>query len=276
MNLSKLVEFKKLNNEATLKIENSNKKKVFLRHVSKERKQTGSGVHQKLKDLLKASFNIQARGSLNCEIARMFYSSRLAFHLVRSPYYRSAFCYAYNTSNLSGYVPPSYNKLRGPLLEKERSHVENLLQPIRNSWKQKGVTIVRDGGSDLQRRPIITFMAINESGPMFLKSIDEYGEIKDNDFIVKHMRDVIMEVGPKNVVKIIGDNATICKTTSIIIESQFSSIYWTPCVVHTLNLALKNICSTKNTERNNDLIKNFLGSHKIVVHLLKTSSWDTL
>jgi len=60
----------------------------------------------------------------------MFYFSRLPFHLARSPYYRSAFFYATNTYNLSEYVPPTYNKLRGPLLSKERSHVGNLLQPI--------------------------------------------------------------------------------------------------------------------------------------------------
>jgi len=134
VNPTKLAELKRLDNEATLKIENSKKKKVSLPPVSEERKQTSSGgVHQKLKGPLEASFNIQARDALDCEIARMFYSPGLAFHLARSPYYRSAFSYAANTSNLSGYVPPSYNKLRGPLLDKERAHVENLLQPIKNS-----------------------------------------------------------------------------------------------------------------------------------------------
>ena len=85
--------------------------------------------------------------------------------------------------------------MRSPLLDKERSHVENLLRPIRNSWKHKGVTIVSVGWSDPQGRPLINFMAINESGPMFLKSIDGSSEIKDKDFIVKHMRDVIIEFG---------------------------------------------------------------------------------
>jgi len=42
--------------------------------------------------------------------------------------------------------------------------------------------------------------------------------IKDKDFIAKHMRDVIMEVGPKNVVQIISNNATICKAACMIIE----------------------------------------------------------
>jgi len=58
---------------------------------------------------------------------KTFYSLRLPFHLTRSPYYKSAFSYTANTSKLSRYVPPTYNKLRGPLLSKEINHVENLL-----------------------------------------------------------------------------------------------------------------------------------------------------
>lgn len=49
------------------------------------------------------------------------------------------------------------------------------------------------------------------------------------------------------------DNAPVCKATGLIIEVEFSSIYGTPCVVHTLNLALKNICAAKNTEKNNEI-----------------------
>ena len=94
---SKLVEFKKLDNEATLKIEISKKRKVPL-PVSDEGNQTNKGL--KLKGALESSFNIQARDTLDCEIARVFYSSGLPFHLARSPYYRNAFSYAANTSIL--------------------------------------------------------------------------------------------------------------------------------------------------------------------------------
>ncbi|XP_028199577.1 uncharacterized protein LOC114384083 [Glycine soja] len=152
---------------------------------------------------------------------------------------------------ISGYQPPGYNKLRTTLLQNEKRHVENLLQPIKNAWSQKGVSIVSDGWSDPQRRSLINFMAVTESGPMFLKVIDCSNEIKDKDFIAKHMREVIMEVGHSNVVQIVTDNAAVCKAAGLIIEAEFPSIYWTPCVVHTLNLALKNICAAKNTEKNN-------------------------
>jgi len=91
---------------------------------------------------------LQGRDGLDARIARIFFSSRLPFHLARNPYYRDTFPYTANTPNLNGYKPPSYNKLRTTLLTTKRSHVENLLQPIRNSWNQKGVTIVCHGWSD--------------------------------------------------------------------------------------------------------------------------------
>jgi len=80
-----------------LKIEISKKRKVPL-PVSDEGNQTNKGL--KLKGALESSFNIQARDTLDCEIARVFYSSGLPFHLARSPYYRNAFSYAANTSIL--------------------------------------------------------------------------------------------------------------------------------------------------------------------------------
>jgi len=58
MTASKLIEFKKLDNQATLKIENSKKKKVPLPHVSDEGNQINSGVNPKLKGPLQSSFNI--------------------------------------------------------------------------------------------------------------------------------------------------------------------------------------------------------------------------
>src|ERR1044072_4995672 len=136
---------------------------------------------------------------LDYEIARMFYSAGLPFHLARNTHYMKAFSFACNNS-IVGYQPPGYNKLRTTLFKNERKHVEKLLEPIKNSWSQKGVTIVSDEWSDPIRRPLINFMAVTESGPMFLKAINCCSEVKDKEFIAKHLRDVIMEVGASNVV----------------------------------------------------------------------------
>ncbi|KAL3019145.1 hypothetical protein AAZX31_05G066300 [Glycine max] len=190
--IDRLIDLKKIDNEATLRVEKSKTKFVSLPPVSTQHQMDTNtlGVDPKKRKTSTAEndFNLQARETLDHEIARMFYSSGLPFHLARNPHYRKAFAYAAN-NQISGYQPPGYNKLRTTLLQNERRHVENLLQPIKNAWSQKGVSIVSDGWSDPQRRSLINFMAVTESGPMFLKAIDCSNEIKDKDFIAKLMRE---------------------------------------------------------------------------------------
>ena len=54
----------------------------------------------------------------------------------------------------------------------------------------------------------------------------------------------------KKVVQVIIDNANVMKSAGALIEGEYPKIFWTPCVVHTFNLVLKNICEAKNTEKN--------------------------
>ncbi|XP_061367322.1 uncharacterized protein LOC133310406 [Gastrolobium bilobum] len=93
-------------------------------------------------------------------------------------------------------------------------------------------------------------MAVSDGEAMFLKSVDCSGETKDRHFIRMLLKEVIQEVGHEKVVQVITDNAANCKGAGHLIEQEFPSITWTPCVVHTLNLAVKNICSAKNVENN--------------------------
>ena len=194
-------------------------------------------------------FNIQARDMLYASIARMFYFAGLPFHLARNPYYVHSFSFA-ASNNIPGYLPPGYNLLRTTLLQQEKAFVERKLQPIKSTWSEKGVSIVSDGWSDSQRRPLINVMAVTEGGPMFLKAVDCSGQTKDKHFIAGILREVIEEVGPNNVVQVITDNAKNCAGAGALINQLYPHISWTPCVVHTLNLALQNICLPKNTDDN--------------------------
>ncbi|KAK8549070.1 hypothetical protein V6N12_061968 [Hibiscus sabdariffa] len=95
-------------------------------------------------------------------------------------------------------------------------------------------------------------MTTSGNGHMFLKIVNYFGGVKDKFSIANLMKEVIDEVCHQNVVQIIIDNASNCKGAREIIESMYHHIYWTPCVVHALNLALKNICSAKNIEENEE------------------------
>ncbi|XP_077247572.1 uncharacterized protein LOC143887357 [Tasmannia lanceolata] len=122
-------------------------------------------------------------------------------------------------------------------------------------------------------------MAVSEGRAMFLKAIDCSGETKNKHFIANLLKEVINEVGHDKVVQVVTDNAPNCKAAGQLVEAQFPSIFWTPCVVHTLNLALKNICAAKNVEVNQIvygecswisdiagdvmLVKNFIMNHSM-------------
>ncbi|XP_054797659.1 putative transcriptional regulator tpeD [Prosopis cineraria] len=198
---------------------------------------------------IERAFQQGARDNLTAEIARMFYSAGLSFNLARNPYFISAFQYAANNV-IPGFKPPGYNALRSTLLQKERANVEKQLESIKGTWNHKGVSIVTDGWTDVQRRPLINFMAVSDGSPMFLKAIDATSEYKDRFYMADLIKKVVEEVGPHKVVQVITDNAPVCKSAGKMVEDEYPHIFWTPCVVHTLNLALKNICAAKNTEAN--------------------------
>ena len=48
---------------------------------------------------------------------------------------------------------------------------------------------------------------------------------------------VIEDVGVDSCVQIITDNAPICKDANMIVEAKYPQVFWTPCIVNSLNLA---------------------------------------
>ena len=64
-------------------------------------------------------------------------------------------------------------------------------------------------------------MVASESSPMFLKSVDYLGEIKDKHFIANFLKEIIDEVGHENIVQIITDNAKNCKGTEKLLKVCF-------------------------------------------------------
>ncbi|XP_050376408.1 uncharacterized protein LOC126793822 [Argentina anserina] len=250
---------------------------AFVKKIRKSA--SGGDIGKKRKTVagsssIEKAFQNSAREECDAEIARMFYTGGLPFNLARNPHYRNSYIRA---STLPGYVPPGYNAIRTTLLAKEKKNIEKHLQPLKLSWKDKGVSICSDGWSDAQRRPLINVIAISESGPMMLRAVNCEGEYKDSELIANLIIESIKEVGYENVVQVITDNAPVCAKAGAAIASKYPTIFWTPCVVHTLNLALKNICTPSNCLSNIDVydpcswiqpiaehvmyIKNFIMNH---------------
>ena len=62
-------------------------------------------------------------------------------------------------NNFVGYIPPCYNKLKTTLLQKERTHIEKLLRSIKDTWKEKGLSIVSDRWTNVQKMLLINLIA---------------------------------------------------------------------------------------------------------------------
>jgi hypothetical protein len=73
--------------------------------------------------------------------------------------------------------------------------------------------------------------------------MDALGQYKDATYMGELFIKVIEDVGVDSCVQIITDNAPVCKFAGIIVEAKYPQIFWTPCIVHSLNLALKSIAS---------------------------------
>ena len=100
-----------------------------------------------------------------------------------------AFKFAANNP-IAGYKPSGYNSLSTTLLQREKSHVEGFMEPIRATWKQKVVSICSDWWADAQRY-LINFMVVTESGPMFLNSVNVEREMKNRHYITKKFENYI-------------------------------------------------------------------------------------
>ncbi|XP_022868725.1 uncharacterized protein LOC111388271 [Olea europaea var. sylvestris] len=133
------------------------------------------------------------RDTADKEAARMFFTSALSFNFAKSPYFRQ-FCRTLANGNLAGYTPPTYNRLCTTLLAQEKEHINRKLQPIRDSWRKRGVSIVSNGWSDKQKRPLINVMGASAGGAMFIKAINASGNIKDGEYMAAMFIDAIKQI----------------------------------------------------------------------------------
>ena len=149
-------------------------------------------------------------------------------------------CRALTQGAPSRYVSLGLEKLRTTLLTKAKKEVDKMLEPIKSAWPTSGVS---DGWIDPTCHPLINFMVSSLNGSVFLKSMDALGQYKDTQYIGELFIKVIEDVGVDSCMQIIIDNAPVCEVVGMIVEAKHPQVFWTPCIVHSLNLPLKSIAS---------------------------------
>ena len=103
--------------------------------------------------------------------------SDIPFHFARNPFYVQMFKAAAIVG--PGYKPPTYEELRGPILDDEKVDCTSRLEELRRSWEATGCTVMSDGWSDKKGRTLLNFLVHCPRGIMFIKYVDASGQVKD-------------------------------------------------------------------------------------------------
>ncbi|KAL9689223.1 hypothetical protein QQ045_033657 [Rhodiola kirilowii] len=209
-----------------------------------------------------ASFATVERHQVDVIIVRALCANGIPFNVLRN----SDFINMLKVVNRApkDYKPPSYDRARTSLLDECHRNVEKDLALVKDTWATHGTSIVSDGWTNVKHQPLINVVASNSRGSMFLYAEDFSGVEKTGkaiaEFILKSIDEV---VGPSNVLQVVTDNAANCKAAGKEIEKVYKHIFWSPCVVHTLNLIFKDFATAfpwmiDTYKRGGNIVKFFL------------------
>ncbi|XP_015945424.1 uncharacterized protein LOC107470540 [Arachis duranensis] len=172
----------------------------------------------------------------------------------------------------AGYKGTNYGRVRGYLLSKLVEDVKKMIEDYHEIWKQTGCTIMVDGWIDRCRHTLINFLVYSPKGTAFLKSVDASHVLKIADALFKLLRDVVLFVGPENVVHVVTNNVSNYVAIGRLLESEFHRLYWSPYAVHCVNLMFQDIGKLEEvseTMSQASMIMKYIYNHCHPLHLMR-------
>jgi len=182
-------------------LEKEKKEKGFKKQKVEQLDKLSSGeaVKPKKQSTLKAAFSKQDYSKVDQLWGQSFYANGLSFRLAKDPHFKAAV--AITTSFGESYPrPPSVDKLRITILEREKQLCRDGLASFQEYLQLTRATTTNDGWSEVRRRPLLNLLVVSPKGEMFLKVVDTGGETKDAAYIVGQLIDCIREVGADIVI----------------------------------------------------------------------------
>jgi hypothetical protein len=214
------------------------------------------------------------RDAVDMKIIRGLCANGIPFNVLRNPQFVEMVM-AINKGP-EGYKPPSSEKARTTLLDECKRHVDKDLAPIKDTWYHHGVSIVSDGWSNIKHKPLINVLAVNSRSAMFMYAEDFSGVEKTGIAIAEFLIQAIEEIGPSNVLQVVTDNAANCKAAGKEVQKVYKHIFWSPCVVHTLNLIFKDFAEAfewlYNTYKQGKTIVKYILNHSQVLAIFRANS----
>ncbi|CAI7882133.1 unnamed protein product [Closterium sp. NIES-53] len=142
--------------------------------------------------------------------------------------------------------------------------IEAALTPISASWRRDGVTVASDMFSDKAGRPQANVLLINDSGVVFVESIDTKMEMKTGSYIAGILRPIIEKVGPENIVALCFDGGSNYAAACRELMTEYPHIEHILCATHVLDLLMEDIGKmgwAKDIVTRGDTLISFVRNH---------------
>lgn len=172
-------------------------------------------------------------------LARAFYANGIPFSIIENKYFKEAIAAVAKAG--PGYKPPGRQAISEALLANEVANVSCKLDSFKAQLSTTGGTLVSDGWTNVQNRAIINFLLVTGDGAMFVDGVDTSGQIKDADFIATELAKRIDSIGSDNIVQVVTDSAGNCVAARNKLAVKYTSIAFSPCTAHCLDLLLEDI-----------------------------------
>ena len=147
-----------------------------------------------------AAFNANAKATADAAVAKMFFANGISFSIVESKHVKDAFTAVSKCG--AGYKLPNRAMLSGKLLQEAVLEVDNKLKEFKTQMCVTGATLISDGWTNVQNRPIINYLSVTPDGAMFIDGSDMSGEVKDAQFIADEIKRNIEYLGKENIVQV--------------------------------------------------------------------------
>ena len=138
-------------------------------------------------------------------------------------------------------VSPGRKLLSTTLLLQEKEDVSRRVDHIEFNMSVHGATLVSDGWTSVQNRPIINFLLVSPDGAIFEHSCETSGCEKNAQYICDMVSSQIADIGPEKIVQVVMDSAASCVAAGKLVSKTYPAIVCSPCSAHCLDLLLEDI-----------------------------------
>ncbi|PWA61298.1 hAT transposon superfamily [Artemisia annua] len=206
------------------------------------------------------------KGSVSLAIGRFLFDVGVSLDAVNSVHFQPMIDAI--ASQGSGVVGPTYHDMRGWILKNMVQEVRGDVDQCMGTLGKTGCSILVDECRSENGRTFLNFSVYCPQGLVFLRSVDGTNILDSTQDLFSLFKEVVQEVGVKNVLQIITNNEARYVEVGKEIADNFPAIFWTPCATECVDLILEDfrelewINSVLEQARS---ISRFIYSHSLVL-----------